>query len=248
MYMMRIEWIYPFISPGEYLIWASICKTFRDFLQARQYSKTTSITSLAYSLDMVKWGLQNGCPNDYRLYKYAIRQKDVSMVIQMTNLGIRWLESRDLCREAINTRDLRMVSFVLNFFGKWPFSCSFAIKNRDPVTLEWLVNNGLQLYDTHCKDIVLWGDLEVIKKFIPLSYYGSNLGLCDLAAITGRLDVLKWLHSQGFAITSETVVSAVLYEQAEVLNWLIQMKCPISIKAHILASQSSSIIIRNLLA
>ncbi len=76
---MRIEWLYPWIPHNEYLIWASVCREWRDFLQERM-EHTTDITAMTASKSLIAWARNTTDLTADRLILHTLYHNDIELI------------------------------------------------------------------------------------------------------------------------------------------------------------------------
>lgn len=107
-----------------------------------------------------------------------------------------------------------------------------AAKWKQPEVLKWLVQSAFPKINPRaiCNFAARTGQLDLLKSLreIDCPMYAS---ICEPAASEGKLEVLKWLHAQGFALTKTTFANAIDSGDEKVLEWLCEQGCPYDVDA-----------------
>lgn len=88
--------------------------------------------------------------------------------------------------------------------------------------LEWVLENDKCLPDETFSAAAAGNNLNILKWAVERGFkLKFNLVVMNVAAIKGRLEMLKYLYSQGAVIDDACIVDAVKSGSLEVVEWLI---------------------------
>ncbi len=109
-----------------------------------------------------------------------------------------------------------------------------ALNNQDDV-ITWVIENKLPIrYMAYTNAVNNRNFLMLKKLYENDTSVMRNRNIADvsvIAANTGQLEVLKWLHSIDLKFETYHILNAIKKNQLETLEWLISINCEMSIHA-----------------
>jgi hypothetical protein len=110
------------------------------------------------------------------------------------------------------------VSTLKNMFSK-------AIKNKQDEVVEWLIENGCQIYVEDGCSLIENGYIDELK-FMVTRGNKFDKTLCKVASRKGDLDLLIWLHENGCTWSSDVCTEAARCGHLHCLMYAHENGCP----------------------
>jgi len=147
-------------------------------------------------LAVLQWARANGCPWNEETCAHAARNGHLHVLQWLRANDCEW--GIDTCREAARNGHLEVLQWARANGCPWDGNVmAYAAKEGHVAILEWAHANGCPKSD-----------------------------VCHHAAMGGRLDVLKWAVTKGFALGEDLHLTAAQGVHLTVLEWLRANDCP----------------------
>ncbi len=213
--------IVPFLIQDNYLVYASVCKTWRYVLkQYKKYLLQTSFTNVVHNPTIVQWAIENGCDFNNKLFEAAIlKASDYHCLDTVEYLYA--LNPRACTLNSSITTQLVIANNIYILEWLWanhnlPYTTSLTRVGYDFDTAKWLYEKGYGIVVIQCTYYaVRHGDLAY---FIWLKRYEYEYSSHTLkyAIIGGNEEIITDV------IRSTNLEILQNYEQKSVLNILIE--------------------------
>lgn len=241
--------ILDYVEYGEYLIWASVCKSFRKHLAKIRYPKFTNLKSITVSIKMLEFSLLAYPPftddlcaaaisnNNFGVMREVIYRgaaagpKSYNMAVRMGNFEIlEILHAKKVKFDsnapiiAIKNRDYKMVVWLSDYhnFKKNPDLCTAAAEINDIELIMWLNT----IFDCGLSENMLPFAVEN-KNYNLLEYLRLNnvRDYCGEAILKagdmGDFDMVKYLHLNFGSVHEELAAYAARRGYLEIVKWAI---------------------------
>lgn len=218
---MRIEWLFPFIENGEYLVWASVCRHFRNFLLQRRYPKFTDAALIITNEKILEWAIMNGLILETKLYD-SITKRDNAILLEL------------MLDNNVTYTNGQVPRFIKDMSGPFDISCNF-VKHQAFRCLDVLVDRGFKIGFIGCRRIIEDGDMEKVIKYFPHFRYKN---FCETAIINKRLDIAEFFVENGAELGYEILIACIRENYAEGFRWALEHGCPLYMGAVVLANRS----------
>jgi len=111
-------------------------------------------------------------------------------------------------------------------YGKDPSTDSSALnwacKRKDKDMVKWLLENGCALYQGPSTDAASRGDLKKLRWLHAHQCLSTSPDVSKVAALFGKLEVLKYLERNGYPIDEMACVEAADHGHFHVVDWLAE--------------------------
>lgn len=155
---------------------------------------------------------------DLVIMMYVCKQtKKASVkILETDRVSLQYVVLTDLAAQA---GYLSVVQWLCSLKYKFrPSACVAAARGGHSTILEWLRVKGCKEdYRTH-EMAAKYGHFELLHQ----AHFKNQVNprICAYAAIHGKIDVIEWLHSNGYTWDYGTVYQAAKYGHMELLQWL----------------------------
>ena len=178
---------------------------------------TTTWESVAHSISMIEWAMDNGCPPMEKI----------------------WLE------EAGKTGNLELVRWLCenSFDGAWYCASDNVALYGHLHVLEWAYENkNIYFPPSLYSEAAKGGHIKVLewaqkKKISPGDFY-ERKEVAVAAAQCCQRETLEWLRKNGFEWHSCVCVGAAKYGHLDLLKWLRDEGCPWDSRVYSYAAES----------
>lgn len=125
-------------------------------------------------------------------------------------------------------------------FTKHNYVFMRAVERMNDDVFQFLCENDYPLSEDTSKEIVAYGNLELLKKVCDM---GCPVGIlsCITAAMNGNLEILKYLYEKGISFTSEVAFWAASENHLECLQFLYESGCMWDEETTFIAKQKNNI-------
>ncbi len=184
-------------------------------------------------LGMVQWmrSHQDPWPWDQQVLAAAVKSGSMPLLRFMCSAGCPW--GLEICAAAVEHRQTAMLQWLRSQTPPcpWDSKCSEqAARNGDLDVMKWLREQEPPApWNALCTEAAAAnGHLEILQ------YMRSQPDPCPLRSMafssalrgTGDLQVLNWLHQEGFSLDRDLYFEALRGQQRHTLQWL-QHDCPL---------------------
>lgn len=176
-------------------------------------------------LDILKWFYCCGLFNDYIGF-YACKGGHLNILQWLLSIGKIVNPSRLGTMNTLATKGyLHILEWMYNIVS---FECTQetftkAVKNGHYALVEWFIQKGFVFVnDSSLRVAVKSGNLDLVKKFYRKDTKNDDLFV--VCALHGYLDILEWLHNNGYVPSREKygLALAVRGGHSDIVDWLLQ--------------------------
>lgn len=172
----------------------------------------------------------------------------------------KFLDKRPDCKYAVSTNNLELLKWAMSLSFPLTYeSCIVAVMNNNLDMLKIIFDNEnnknalwhIEIIETATQrgylDIVKWIfdiiDRKEIDSFLCNEKYRPTFvnNLCDYAAFSGNLELLKFLKEKNYPLRFLTYEQAALGGHVHILEWLKEHNCEKGFRTYIYAMMNGNI-------
>jgi len=180
-------------------------------------------------LEAIKWLRNEGCKWDRSAYTFAAMGGHLNVMKYLRSQRCPW--SEDACFEAVGGGHLHVLRWAYDSGLRFPLFSNqlsmIAAREGYMDILEWLLEVRVPIGPPTWKAATARGRLEVLQWLqdhnIPRP---EGESLCNIAARSGRINVLEWARAQGMPWNESTCIEAAAEGELETLKYLRRGGCP----------------------
>ncbi|KAG5189227.1 hypothetical protein JKP88DRAFT_302385 [Tribonema minus] len=184
--------VFQFLGGGRFLLVGSVCREWRRAYTRSHPRRRTSMRSICRSLELLKWGLLNGCP-----------RHDKHLTI--------WAAS---CGSLDTLQRLRMERAPWDQRVTWAAAACGHLK-----VLQWAAANGCPLNERAVYAAAAAGGRLDVLQWLHGEGRACGAEVTWYAARHGHVEVLNWAHANGLAWSARAGSAAAKHNRPAVLQW-----------------------------
>lgn len=181
-----------------------VCHLWKDLLpipHGRRLDFYSSDLARHGHYELLTWARQNGCPMDKLVAIYLARDDKLEM--------LEWIQSSII---GCNNVQMMAIRYGHVRIVEW--------------TNQWTVWYSSSKKSSACYQAAYWGQFEMLKYLVSQNYVCTNEVFVG-AALSGHLEMLKWLKERNLNLlsisTEQAAFSAIVRGYLDVVEWLWQV-------------------------